>query len=67
MAESGTEYVTQVSKFVDQGASRDFRRSYENWLNSEQKARMPGFNKNCNGTRSFPKLKLRCDVYSRGD
>ena len=29
------EYATEVSKFVAQGASRDFRRAYENWRNPE--------------------------------
>ena len=31
--EFGMEYATEVSKFVAQGACRDFRRAYENWRN----------------------------------
>ena len=47
-------YVTQVSKFVAQGACRNFRKAYENWRNPELKARKPAFKKkNRNGTGSF--------------
>ena len=35
--EFGMEYATEVSKFVAQGACRDFRRAYENWRNSDAK------------------------------
>ena len=39
--EFGMLHATEVSKFVAQGACRDFRRSYENWLNPELRARKP--------------------------
>ena len=52
--EFGMQYATEVSKFVAQGASRDFRRAYENWRNPELKAARPTFRKkNRQGTGSF--------------
>ena len=52
--EFGMQYATEVSKFVVQGASRDFRRAYENWRNPEMRAAMPSFKKkNRIGTGSF--------------
>ena len=53
-AEFGMVYATEVSKFVAQGACRDFRRSYENWRNADLRAAKPSFKKkNRNGTGSF--------------
>ena len=50
----GMAYATQVSKFVGQGACRDFRRAYENWRNPDLRAARPSFKKkNRNGTGSF--------------
>ena len=52
--EFGMQYATEVSKFVAQGAARDFRRAYENWRNPELRALKPGFRKkNRQGTGSF--------------
>ena len=52
--EFGMRYVTEVSKFVAQGAARDFRRAYENWRNPELRAAKPSFRKkNRLGTGSF--------------
>ena len=52
--EFGMEYATEVSKFVAQGACRDFRRAYENWRNPELRAAVPTFRKkNLQGTGSF--------------
>ena len=52
--EIGMEYATEVSKFVAQGACRDFRRAYENWRNPELRAARPSFKrKNRTGTGSF--------------
>ena len=52
--EIGMQYATEVSKFVAQGACRDFRRAYENWRNPELKAARPTFRKkNRQGTGSF--------------
>ena len=52
--EFGMGYATEVSKFVAQGACRDFRRSYENWRNADLRAARPSFKKkNRNGTGSF--------------
>lgn len=52
--EFGMQYATEVSKFVAQGACRDFRRACENWLNPELRARKPSIKKkNRNGTGSF--------------
>ena len=52
--EIGMQYATEVSKFVAQGACRDFRRAYENWRNPELKAARPSFKKkNRQGTGSF--------------
>ena len=48
------QYATEVSKFVAQGACRDFRRAYENWRNPELRAAVPSFRKkNLQGTGSF--------------
>ena len=53
-AEFGMRYATEVSKFVAQGACRDFRRAYENWRNLDLRAAKPSFKKkNRNGTGSF--------------
>ena len=55
--EFGMQYATEVSKFVAQGAARDFRRAqaaYENWRNPELRAAQPSFRKkNRQGTGSF--------------
>ena len=52
--EFGMQYATEVSKFVAQGASRDFRRAYENWRNPELRAAIPTFKrKNRIGTGAF--------------
>ena len=52
--EFGMEYATEVSKFVAQGACRDFRRAHENWRNPELRAAVPSFRKkNLQGTGSF--------------
>ena len=54
LPEFGMQYATQVSKFVAQGACRDFRRACENWLNPELRARKPSIKKkNRNGSGSF--------------
>ena len=50
----GMKYATKVSRFVAQGACRDFRRAYENWRNPDLRAGKPSFKKkNRNGTGSF--------------
>ena len=50
----GMQYVAEVSKFVAQGACRDFRRAHENWLSKTHQAARPSFKKkNRNGTGSF--------------
>ena len=50
----GMQYATEVSKFVAQGASRDFRRAYENWRNPELRVARPTFKKkNRIGSGSF--------------
>ena len=50
----GMEYATQVSKFIAQGACRDFRHAYENWRNPDLRAARPGFKKkNRVGAGSF--------------
>ena len=47
-------FVTQVSKFVAQGACRNYRNARARWLNPELKARRPVFHKkNRCGTGSF--------------
>ena len=52
--EFGMEYATEVSKFVAQGACRDFRRADENWRNPTLNAERPTFRKkNRIGTGSF--------------
>ena len=52
--EFGMEYATEVSKFVAQGACRDFRRADENWRNPTLNAERPTFKKkNRIGTGSF--------------
>ena len=43
--EFGMEYATEVSKFVAQGACRDFRRADENWRNPTLNAERPTFKK----------------------
>lgn len=53
-AEFGMGYAAEVSKFVAQGACRDFRRAYENWRNLDLRAAKPSFKKkNRHGTGSF--------------
>ena len=48
------EYATEVSKFVAQGACRDFRRADENWRNPTLNAERPTFQKkNRIGTGAF--------------
>ena len=49
----GWEYATEVSKFVAQGASRDFRRAYENWRNPELRAAIPTFKRKNRGTTAL--------------
>ena len=52
--EFGMEYATEVSKFVAQGACRDFRRADENWRNPTLNAERPTFKKkNRIGTGAF--------------
>ena len=68
--EFGMEYATEVSKFVAQGASRDFRHAYENWRNPELRAAKPSFRKkNRQGTGSFLAAsgmdRVRYDGYRR--
>ena len=47
-------FVTDVSKFVAQGACRNYRNARSRWLNPELKARKPAFHrKNRAGTGSF--------------
>ena len=47
-------FVTEVSKFVAQGACRNYRNAQARWLNAEIKARRPVFHKkNRTGTGSF--------------
>ena len=48
------EFVTQVSKFVAQGACRNYRNAHSRWRNRNLKARKPVFHrKNRTGTGSF--------------
>ena len=50
----GMAFVTKVSKFVAQGACRDFRSAYNRWRDREIKAAKPAFHKkNAAGTGSF--------------
>ena len=50
----GMAFVTKVSKFVAQGACRDFRSAYNRWRDPEIKAAKPAFHrKNAAGTGSF--------------
>ena len=47
-------FVTGVSKFVAQGACRNYRNAHSRWLNKSLKARKPKFHKkNRTGTGSF--------------
>ena len=47
-------FVTEVSKFVTQGACRNYRTAHSRWLNKSLKARKPVFHKkNRTGTGSF--------------
>ena len=47
-------FVTEVSKFVAQGACRNYRNARSRWLNKNLKARRPVFcKKNRTGTGSF--------------
>ena len=64
------EYATQVSKFVAQGACRDFRHAYENWRNPKLPAARPSFKKkNRVGGGSFLAAsgvaRIRYDAYRR--
>ena len=48
------DFVTEVSKFVAQGACRNYRNARSRWLNKSLKARRPVFHrKNRTGTGSF--------------
>ena len=48
------KFVNEVSKFVAQGACRNYRSAYHRWRNTQLKARKPRFHKkNRNGTGSF--------------
>ena len=48
------KFVTQVSKFVAQGACRNYRNAYHRWRNKDIKARKPTLHKkNRTGTGSF--------------
>ena len=63
-------FVTQVSKFVAQGACRNYRNARSRWLNKEVKARRPVFHrKNRTGTGSFPAAsgvdRIRYDGHRR--
>ena len=50
----GMGFVTQVSKFVAQGACRNYRSAHSRWQNKELKARKPVFHKKRRtGTGSF--------------
>ena len=50
----GMSFVIKVSKFVAQGACRDFRHAYNRWRDPQIKARKPSFRKrNTTGTGSF--------------
>ena len=47
-------FVTEVSKFVAQGACRNYRNARSSWLNKNLKARQPVFHKkNRTGIGSF--------------
>ena len=47
-------FVTEVSKFVAQGACRNYRNARSRWLNEDIEARRPVFHrKNRTGTGSF--------------
>ena len=47
-------FATQVSKFVAQGACRNFKNAYYRWRSSDLKSRKPAFRKkNLTGTGSF--------------
>ena len=66
----GMQYATEVSKFVAQGACRDFRRADENWRNPELRAARPSFKKkNRTGTGSFLAdsgvARIKCDGHRR--
>ena len=66
----GTEYVTQVSKFVAQGACRDFRHAYENWRNPKLPAARPSFkrkNRVCTGSflAASDVARIRYDAFRR--
>ena len=48
-------FVTEISKFVAQGACRNYRNARSRWLSKNLKARRPVFHrKNRTGTGSFP-------------
>ena len=53
-ANSSLSFVTTVSKFVAQGACRNYRRAHSRWRNKDLKARKPAFHKKRRtGTGSF--------------
>ena len=53
-ANPSLSFVTEVSKFVAQGACRNYRKARSRWLNKEIKARRPVFHKkNRIGAGSF--------------
>ena len=50
----GMTFTTEVSKFVAQGAARNFRNAYNRWRDPEIKSSKPAFQKkNANGTGAF--------------
>ena len=50
----GMTFTTEVSKFVAQGAARDFRSAYNRWRDPEIRSARPTFQKkNVNGTGAF--------------
>ena len=63
-------FVTEVSKFVAQGACRNYRNAYSRWQDKNLKARRPTFRrKNRTGTGSFLAASgiavIRCDGHRR--
>ncbi len=63
-------FVTEVSKFVAQGACRSYRSARSRWLNKELQARRPVFHKkNRTGAGSFLAAsgvdRIRCDGHRR--
>ena len=63
-------FITEVSKFVAQGACRNYRNARSRWLNKELQARRPVFHKkNRTGAGSFLAAsgvdRIRCDGHRR--